>query len=251
VIPVSAFAKIRAATEYAAQHGRSGLTQPGAVLLLKRLDVCEAVLADRGGQLPVMVAGLLRGVVLAARELAGPTRLEANGEDPDVAAFIALLATASPPDPARIDEICSWLRSGAAVPPRDRMAPGRDHCIESAVELVQPRSEPESGEEIGDLLVGGVWRAEAQVRAQRDGEERGLLGAPRHQRPDLLGRQGNRIVAVDGESACGEVDEPQQGEHDRGLAAAARPGQRDRTTRRRSRYRSRNTGHRPGPEGFG
>lgn len=59
------------------------------------------------GQPPVTVAALLRGVVLATRELAGPTWLEASCEHPDMAAFIPLQATASPPDPARIDEICS------------------------------------------------------------------------------------------------------------------------------------------------
>jgi hypothetical protein len=57
----------------------------------------------------------------------------AGGDDPDVAAFTARQATASPPDPARIDEICSrvlWARFG---PPgtdrddtgRDRTEPGR------------------------------------------------------------------------------------------------------------------------------
>ena len=49
----------------------------------------------------------------------------------------------------------------------DRMPPGRDHGIETELKLVQPRAEPQLPEELGNLLVGGVRRADAQVGAQR------------------------------------------------------------------------------------
>ncbi|HYZ57804.1 MAG TPA: hypothetical protein VE733_30485 [Streptosporangiaceae bacterium] len=58
-------------------------------------------------------AGLLRGLVLAARDLAGPVWLAASGDDPDVAAFTTLQATCCPPEVAEIDEICArvlWAR---------------------------------------------------------------------------------------------------------------------------------------------
>jgi hypothetical protein len=117
VIPVSAFAKTRAAAEYAGRRVRTGLNQSRAAVLLERLDACEAALAGEDGLPPVVLANLLRGVVLATRQLAGPVWLEASCEDPDVAAFIALQATVSPPAPDRIDEICSrvlWARFAPA-----------------------------------------------------------------------------------------------------------------------------------------
>ena len=114
---MSAFAKTRAChgIRRPAQPDR---TDPVPRRLRARTARCvRGRLADRDGQLPVTVAGLLWGVVLATRELAGPTWLEASCENPDITAFIALQATASPPDPARIDEICSrvlWARFAPA-----------------------------------------------------------------------------------------------------------------------------------------
>ena len=110
---MNTFAKTRAAAEYAARHSRTELIRSHAAVLLARLGVCEAAAVGGNGQPPVIAAGLLRSLVLAVRDLAGPAWLEANGDDPDVAAFTAMQATASPPDPARIDEICSrvlWAR---------------------------------------------------------------------------------------------------------------------------------------------
>jgi hypothetical protein len=57
--------------------------------------------------------------VQAVRDLAGPAWLHARAGDPDVAAFTALQATASPPGPARIDRACSRLvhaRFGSGTP---------------------------------------------------------------------------------------------------------------------------------------
>ena len=117
---MSTFAKTRAAAGYAARHSRAELTRCHAAGLLARLGVCEAATADGNGQPPVIAAGLLRSLVLAVRDLAGPAWLEASGDDPDVAAFTALQATASPPDPARIDEICSRVLWARFAPARDR-----------------------------------------------------------------------------------------------------------------------------------
>jgi hypothetical protein len=52
----------------------------------------------------------------------------------------------------------------------DRMAPRREDSIEAELEPVQPRTESELPEEVGDLLVRGVRRTDAQVRAKRGGE---------------------------------------------------------------------------------
>lgn len=119
---MSTFAKTRAAAEYAARHCRTELTRTRAAVLLQRLSACEAALAGGNGQLPVTAAGLLRSLALAVGDLAGPAWLEASGDDPDVAAFTAMQATASPPDPARTDKICSrvlWARFAPAGTARD------------------------------------------------------------------------------------------------------------------------------------
>ena len=76
-------------------------------------------MAERDGQPPVIAAGLLRSLVLAIRDRAGPAWLKASGDDPDVAAFTAMQATASPPDPARIDAICSRVLWARVAPPED------------------------------------------------------------------------------------------------------------------------------------
>jgi hypothetical protein len=62
--------------------------------------------------------------VLAVRDLAGPAMLNANGDDPDVAAFTILQAAASPPEPARIDEICSRVLWARFAPGAGRDDPG-------------------------------------------------------------------------------------------------------------------------------
>jgi hypothetical protein len=85
----------------------------------------DAATAGASGQLPLTVAGLLRGLVLAARDLAGPAWLAASGDDPDVAAFTTLQATLRPPEVAEIDEICYrvlWARYAPYGAARDGTA---------------------------------------------------------------------------------------------------------------------------------
>jgi hypothetical protein len=85
---------------------------------------------------PAALHGLLRDLVLAARDLAGPAWLAAASDDPDIAAFTALQATPVPPSPAELDEIISrvlWARFPRPAPrgrrrpsarPRIRARPG-------------------------------------------------------------------------------------------------------------------------------
>ena len=109
---MTTFAKTRAAASYAAQHGPQA-ARGAAAWLLKQAAACQDALDGEPGQPPAVTAGLLHALVLAAGELTGPAWLAANEDDPDVAAFAALQATASPPDPGRIDDIISrvlWAR---------------------------------------------------------------------------------------------------------------------------------------------
>jgi hypothetical protein len=119
---MSTLPKTRAAAGYALRHARTEAARTRAAVLLRRLTVCEAALATENGQLPFIVAGLLRSLILATRDLVGPAWLRAKRDDPDIAAFTALRTTASPSNPATIDDICSrvlWARFAAAGAPRD------------------------------------------------------------------------------------------------------------------------------------
>jgi hypothetical protein len=123
---VSAFPKIRTAAVYVASDGPSDLARSRAVVLLKRLRACEAALAGGNGEIPAPAPGRLRGLVLAARDLAGPAWLAASGDDPDIAAFTALDATPVPPAPAELDEIISrvlWARFAPHGTARDGTGP--------------------------------------------------------------------------------------------------------------------------------
>ena len=106
---MSVFPKTRAAAGYIAGTGPGELARARATILLARLGACEDILPGGEGDVPAALHGLLRDLVLAVRDLAGPAWLDASGDDPDVTAFTVLEATASPPDRARIDEICSRL----------------------------------------------------------------------------------------------------------------------------------------------
>lgn len=110
------FAKTRAAAEYAARHGRSELTRTRGAVLLEQLAACQAALGDDNGrQAPAAAGGLLRELVLAVRDLAGRTWLNANSDDSDVAAFTVMQAMPAPPGPEEIDETCArvlWARFG-------------------------------------------------------------------------------------------------------------------------------------------
>jgi hypothetical protein len=113
---VSYFPKTRAATRYAASREPSrecsALARGRAAALLHRLHACEAALDAAGGHV-TPAGGQLRDLVLAARDLAGPSWLAASADDPDVEAFTVLESAPAPPAPADLDEVLSrvlWAR---------------------------------------------------------------------------------------------------------------------------------------------
>ena len=67
--------------------------------------------------MPAVFHGVLRDLVLAARDLAGPAWLAATSDDPDTAAFTALQATPVPPSPAELDEIIARVLRARFAPP--------------------------------------------------------------------------------------------------------------------------------------
>jgi hypothetical protein len=114
---MSVFPKIRAAAGYIAGTGPGELVRARAAVLLARLDACDDILAACEGDVPAGLHGLLRDLILAVRDLAGPAWLDASSDDPDVTAFTLLEAAASPPDPAWADEICSRVLWARFAPP--------------------------------------------------------------------------------------------------------------------------------------
>ena len=121
---MSTFPKTRAAAGYIARQARGELTRGRAAALTARLDACEDIPA--GGDVPAVFHGLLRDLVLAARDLAGPAWLAAASDDPDIAAFTALQAIPVPPSPAELDEIISrvlWARFAPPGTPPDGADP--------------------------------------------------------------------------------------------------------------------------------
>jgi len=126
---VSVFPKTRAAAGYIAGTGPGELSRARATILLARLGACEDILSGGEGDVPAALHGLLRDLILAVHDLAvhdlaGPAWLDASGDDPDVAAFTVLQATASPPNRARIDEICSRVLWARFAPGTGRDDPG-------------------------------------------------------------------------------------------------------------------------------
>jgi hypothetical protein len=112
------FTKTRSAADYISRHTTSYLARSRALVLVKRLGVCEAALAAEDGD-PAVAYGLLRGLVRTVRELAGPTWLSANTDDPDIAAFTALDDAPTPPSSAVLDELLArvlWTRFAPALP---------------------------------------------------------------------------------------------------------------------------------------
>ena len=106
---MESFRKTRTAAGYAARHASTALTRVRAAALLEQLADWEA--AADGNIRPQAAADprLLRALVIAVRDLAGTGWLGTMADDPDVAAFTALSATASAPPLDRVDETCSRL----------------------------------------------------------------------------------------------------------------------------------------------
>ena len=143
---MSVLPKTRAAAGYIAGTGPGELARTRATILLARLGACEDILPGGEGDVPAALHGLLRDLVLAVRDLAGPAWLEASGDAPDVAAFTALQATPVPPSPAELDEIIArvlWARFAPPGPPRDGAgsapgpAAGHDRAVRSHVPAVR------------------------------------------------------------------------------------------------------------------
>jgi anti-sigma B factor antagonist len=112
--------KTCAAARDAARHTRSELACARAAVLLTTLGACEGIPA---GDVPAVFHGVLRDLVLAARDLAGPAWLAAA--DPDIAAFPAPQATPVPPAPAELDEIVSRVLWARFAPPATAATPGQ------------------------------------------------------------------------------------------------------------------------------
>lgn len=161
---MSVFPETRAAAGYIAGTGPGELARARATILLARLGACEDILPGGEGNAPGALHGLLRDLVLAVRDLAGPAWLDANGDDPDVAAFTVLEAAASPPDPARIDEICSRVlqaRLGSGTDPDDpghrgtgpaQPAPSPPADGRSATQARQRDDRPDSSKDIRPFI---------------------------------------------------------------------------------------------------
>lgn len=111
------FTKTRSAADYISRHTSSDLARSRALVLLKRLGVCEAALAAADSD-PGLLHSLLQGLVLTVRELAGPAWLSANTDDPDIAAFTALADAPTPASAADLDELLArvlWARFAPAL----------------------------------------------------------------------------------------------------------------------------------------
>ncbi|HEY3957909.1 MAG TPA: hypothetical protein VGM53_31465 [Streptosporangiaceae bacterium] len=113
---MTAFPRTRTAARYALRHTSSDLTRDRAARLLKQLGAREAALAGNSHQ-PGLTTRLLRSLVLATRDLAGPAWLTSNADDPAIDAFVALQATPAPPDAGDLDCILAgvlWARFAPA-----------------------------------------------------------------------------------------------------------------------------------------
>lgn len=125
---MSGFPCTRAECVRICQDGPGDRDRSRALALLKRLRHGEAALA-RGADRAPATLGLLRGLVLCARELAGTGWIMARATQPETAAFIALDLMPQPPDPADLDRVLAGLLR-ARFPVRSRSLLLRD---------VQPR----------------------------------------------------------------------------------------------------------------
>jgi len=73
---MSMFPKTRAAAGYIAGTGPGELARARAAILLVRLGVCDDILPGSEGDVPAALHSLLRDLVLAVGDLAGPAWLD-------------------------------------------------------------------------------------------------------------------------------------------------------------------------------
>jgi hypothetical protein len=105
---MSGFPRTRAECARICQDGPSDRDRHRALALLKLLRNGEAALARDDDRGPATLA-LLRGLVLAARELAGTGWIMAQDARPETAAFMALDLMPQPPAPAELDQVLAGL----------------------------------------------------------------------------------------------------------------------------------------------
>ena len=179
---MSVFPKTRAAAGYIAGTGPGELARARATILLARLGAYEDILPGRDGGVPAALPGLLRDLVLAVRDLAGTAWLDANGDDPDVAAFTVLEAAASPPVTARIDEICSrmlWARFARAPAGTTRAIaaratapasqhPARPPTTAPRLKAASARTRPDSSKDIRPFIAKDHRAIRRKSVTQRD-----------------------------------------------------------------------------------
>jgi hypothetical protein len=136
----------RAASARIGEDGPGDRDRSRAAALLKRLRDSEAALA-RGDDRAPQVPGLLRELVLAARELAGTRWITARAANPAVAAFIALDSMPQPPAPADLDQVLAGLlqarfpeRNGPLPLPHVQRLPGRPAAPRGLAVVPRPAS---------------------------------------------------------------------------------------------------------------
>ena len=83
--PTAPLMKTETAADYVRRHARNPLTRAHAA------DVQQAIAACRAADDPIGAAAALIGLLAVVAECAGSGWLKANGDDPDVARFTALL----------------------------------------------------------------------------------------------------------------------------------------------------------------
>ncbi len=105
---MSGFPCTRAECVRICQDGPGDRDRSRALALLKRLRDGEAALARDDERAPAVLA-LLRGLVLAARDLAGAGWLLARASQPEIAAFVALDVLPQPPASVELDRILAGL----------------------------------------------------------------------------------------------------------------------------------------------
>ncbi len=132
---MSRFPCTRAECVRICQDGPGDRDRSRALTLLKRLRDSEAALARDDERAPAMLA-LLRGLVLAARELAGTGWLIARASRSEVAAFLALDVMPQPPAPTDLDQVMAGLlqarfpvKNGSSLPTHDQRWPDRSAAL--------------------------------------------------------------------------------------------------------------------------